>query len=118
MSSLTVTDRDGSKLELAPQGGGKYTFEMPSSSVTIRAVFVPEELPFVDVKPTDWFYDAVSYVYWSSMMDGVSADRFAPDSDVTPGYGLDGIGPYRRRDHHRQRLGGGRQSLGHGERHL
>ena len=83
LSSLTVTDRDGSKLELAPQGGGKYTFEMPSSSVTIRAVFVPEELPFVDVKPTDWFYDAVSYVYWSSMMDGVSADRFAPDSDVT-----------------------------------
>ena len=83
LERLTVTDKYGSALKLTALGGGKYTFEMPASKVDIQAVFVPEQLPFVDVKPTDWFYEAVAYVYEHGLMDGVGSNRFAPNASTT-----------------------------------
>ena len=83
LERLTVTDKYGSALKLTALGGGKYTFEMPASQVNIQAVFVPEQLPFADVKPTDWFYEAVAYVYEHGLMDGVGSNRFAPNASTT-----------------------------------
>ena len=37
----------------------------------------------VDVKPTDWFYEAVAYVYEHGLMDGVGSNRFAPNASTT-----------------------------------
>lgn len=39
--------------------------------------------PYKDVNETDWFYDAVSYTTLREMMNGVEADRFAPNGTVT-----------------------------------
>lgn len=42
-------------------------------------------MPFTDVKETDWFYDAVRYVYENGMMSGTGSSTFAPDSSTTRG---------------------------------
>lgn len=42
-----------------------------------------KELPFTDVQPGSWYYDAVSQCYNDGAMKGVSATRFAPDSAMT-----------------------------------
>ncbi len=39
--------------------------------------------PFIDVKSTDWFYDAVKYVSQNSLMSGMSATTFEPNTDMT-----------------------------------
>lgn len=39
--------------------------------------------PFTDVKPSDWFYDSVKYVYENKLFAGVSATRFAPQNPMT-----------------------------------
>ena len=41
------------------------------------------ELPFYDVTKGDWFYDAVKYVYYADLMDGVDVGVFAPNDTLT-----------------------------------
>ena len=63
-------------------GDGTYTFIYEGSEVTIEALFVPlaaaPEMPFLDVKATDWFYDYVKYMYDHGLMVGTSEDEFSP----------------------------------------
>ncbi len=37
-----------------------------------------EDLPFTDVKPGDWFYGAVQYVYGKNIMQGMTPSTFDP----------------------------------------
>ena len=41
--------------------------------------------PYTDVKEGDWFYDAVKYVNQNGLMEGTSATKFSPRSDLTRG---------------------------------
>ncbi len=46
----------------------------------------PEEQPeasYSDVKPTDWYAEAVSYVTEQGIMTGVGSGQFSPDTSVT-----------------------------------
>ena len=72
LGGLAVTDAQGSELKLTDLGGGKYSFVMPASKVTVRAVFAAEVWanPYPDVKETDWFFDAVKYVTVKGLMTG------------------------------------------------
>lgn len=40
---------------------------------------------FSDVKPADWFYEAIQYVCGSGMMNGVGNNTFAPNATTTRG---------------------------------
>lgn len=42
-------------------------------------------IPFTDVKKTDWFYEAVQYVYENGMMSGTGDTTFSPDTTTTRG---------------------------------
>lgn len=42
-------------------------------------------VPFTDVKETDWFYDAVGYVYENGLMSGTENNHFSPDVTTTRG---------------------------------
>ena len=63
LDKLVVTGKNGDEIKLTNEGGGKYTFKMPASSVEIEASFAKIEaepkLPFADVSSGDWYYDAV-----------------------------------------------------------
>lgn len=40
-------------------------------------------LPFTDVNPGDWFYEAVAWAYANDIVAGTSATTFAPNVDIT-----------------------------------
>lgn len=42
-------------------------------------------LPFTDVKVTDWFYDEVQFVYENELMSGTGATTFSPNATTTRG---------------------------------
>ena len=41
------------------------------------------ENPFTDVKDTDWFYDTVKYVNQNGIINGMTEDTFAPNTELT-----------------------------------
>lgn len=42
-----------------------------------------ETLPFTDVKDSDWYYDAVAFVYGKGYFSGTAADAFSPNDSMT-----------------------------------
>lgn len=68
---------------------GKY--DADTKSVTMRLKHFStyavgyNEASFVDVKESDWYYDAVSFISARNMTGGVGDNRFAPDMIVTRG---------------------------------
>lgn len=91
LDTLTVTDKDNNTVALTKVSDTQYTFKMPASVVTVKATFKKDEgtqpaaLPFNDVSESEWFYEAVKYVYDKGMMNGVSDTSFAPYSNLTRG---------------------------------
>lgn len=49
------------------------------------AFAVSGNLPFTDVNPTNWYYDAVQYTYERGMMSGTSTTTFSPNDATTRG---------------------------------
>ena len=83
VGEVTVTDRFGDAVEVTENADGTYTFTMPNGQVKVEVTFVEmeaEPLPFTDVAETDWFHDAVRYVYDNGLMDGVGDGQFAPNA--------------------------------------
>ncbi|RHO54930.1 S-layer homology domain-containing protein [Ruminococcaceae bacterium AM07-15] len=91
LDTLTVTDKNNNTVALTKVSDTQYTFKMPASAVTVKATFKKDEgtqpaaLPFNDVSESEWFYEAVKYVYDKGMMNGVSDTSFAPYSNLTRG---------------------------------
>ena len=98
LDQLTVTDKNGKTLTLTDKGGGKFTFAMPASKVEVSAVFVKEEKKaqstavtsaepitkrFNDIKETNWYRDAVQYVYDRGMMNGMTPKNFEPAASAS-----------------------------------
>ena len=83
LESLTVLDSRGNEIALTDKGGGKYTFTMPASRVTVEASFAPAPLPFEDVAPGAWYESAVRYAYFHNIMEGMSETEFAPATALT-----------------------------------
>lgn len=86
MDSVTVTDRNGDPVKVTDKGDGTYTFTQPTGKVTISVTFRDKEipgLPFVDVAPDAWYFDAVRYAYENSLMVGTSPNAFSPNGMTT-----------------------------------
>lgn len=86
IKSVSVADEKGKKVSVY-EGlkDGQYYFTMPESDVTVTVEFQYRELtnPFTDVKATDWFYDAVSYVYTEGLMTGTGSYTFSPNGTTS-----------------------------------
>ena len=88
MDDVSVTDRSGREVEVADNGDGTWSFTQPGSAVTITVTFrpvesEPEALPFTDVSESEWYYEAVRYVWSHGLMDGVGEGVFAPEADTS-----------------------------------
>lgn len=88
LDTITATDIRGNELRLTGQDG-RFEFIMPASDVTVNAEFTDSEevdiLPFTDVSNSDWYYDAVKYVFDNNIMSGTSSTLFSPDLQTTRG---------------------------------
>ncbi len=84
VDSVKVTGPDG-RVDITRVNATTYRFTMPDGEVDIEVSFVAESIGFHDVSRSDWYYDAVSYVYNNDLMTGVSNTQFAPNSNLTRG---------------------------------
>ena len=92
VGSLQVVKDSGGEVSVTKRGDGEYLFTMPGEAVRVIAAFVEaqEEAdewnnPFADVAEGAWYYDAVAYASQNGLMNGVSADSFAPDATTSRG---------------------------------
>ena len=90
LQSLTVTDKDGDTVRVSSEGRDKYTFTMPGSTVTVKAVFAPEgstvvtpEISFTDVAESFWAYNEIQWAAENGYMTGTTATTFNPGGTVT-----------------------------------
>lgn len=86
LETLSVTDKNGSALDLTDQGGGKYTFTMPSGPVTVTATFMDDNTMlnfFVDVPAGAYYYDAVLWAAEGGIVTGTDAVHFSLDAFCT-----------------------------------
>lgn len=86
LETLTVTDKNGSALDLTDKGGGKYTFTMSSGPVTVAATFMDDNTMlnfFVDVPAGAYYYDAVLWAAEGGIVTGTDAVHFSPDASCT-----------------------------------
>ena len=82
LKSLDVIDENGNRLPLTDLGNGRFSFVMPSGKVSVSAVYgdVNDYVnPYLDVKESDWYYEAVKYVTVNGLMNGTGAGRFEPN---------------------------------------
>lgn len=61
------------------------TLCMVFGMIPCTALAANDSMPFTDVKKTDWFYEAVQYVYENGMMSGTGKTTFSPDTTTTRG---------------------------------
>ena len=94
LDELTVTDSRGNEVELDAVSDTRFTFEMPSGTVRVKADFVragqttqPETpvsgMPYTDVARDAWYFNAVRYAYEKGLMTGVSDTQFGPNVTLT-----------------------------------
>ena len=85
LETLTVTDKNGKEVKLTEKNG-KYTFTMPASKVTVTATFMEDNTMlnfFVDVKASDYYYDAVLWAAQNGITSGTDAEHFSPNQPCT-----------------------------------
>ena len=88
VKSVTVVDKYNDSIKVYESStANRYYFTMPDSNVTVNVEFTPRVMsnPFTDVKSTDWFYDAVNYVYSEGIMNGTSVYMFSPNNATSRG---------------------------------
>ena len=91
LDTLIVTDKNGNRIELTNEGGGKYSFRMPNSKVDVEATFSKSDeiqstiTNFTDVPIDAYYYDAVAWAMESGVTNGTNAEGtlFSPDVTVT-----------------------------------
>lgn len=84
LSELTVTDRNGNKVELKDNGDGTYSFTMPAVGVTVNAKFHEcPSLRFPDLSVREWYHAFTDFVIAHTLMNGSNTGLFAPKGIVT-----------------------------------
>ena len=84
LDKLMVTDASGNLLGLTNQGGGKFTFTMPGSAVTVQAAFGKESGGvFADVPNSAYYADAVKWAVAQGITNGKGSGLFGSNEACT-----------------------------------
>ncbi|MGN0182105.1 MAG: S-layer homology domain-containing protein [Candidatus Ornithomonoglobus sp.] len=91
IKTVNMTVSTSAKKTSGGSGGGSSSANptptpVPVSTMSPSETVAPSkdaELPFTDVKTSDWFYDNVRYAYENKLFSGVSDTLFAPDEPMT-----------------------------------
>ena len=84
--TVTVTDANGNELPLTDLGGGKYSFTMPSGTVSVKATFMEDNSLlnfFYDVPNDAYYYEAVKWAVEKGVTNGIGNNLFGPDQTCT-----------------------------------
>ena len=82
LAALEVYYYSDRELELRAEQLSDTTFRllMPKCPVEIFALFLDERMTFVDVLPTDFYYDSVLWAVENGITHGIDASHFGPGS--------------------------------------
>ena len=86
VGQVTVKDASGNTVAVKDLGGGKYSFVMPATKVSVEASFVEAAKPgadFADVAVNAWYKDAVDYVVQKALMPGTGEQTVSPEAPMT-----------------------------------
>ena len=92
--SVTISGASGGSVVVSENGATTTTTTITPGqdvSVTLDGDINEEpdtpagDMPFTDVRTSDWFYDPVKYVYEEGLMTGTGATAFAPNVTTTRG---------------------------------
>lgn len=96
VDEVSVTDKDGTPVEVTDNGDGTYTFIQPRGKVTITVTYKDDKcegtaedncptLEFSDLDPTAWYHDGVHYAIENGLMKGTSTTEnlFSPNGTTT-----------------------------------
>ena len=90
-ANITGNTKTGGEEDNITAPGGYKEYEPPVAPIdpdypliSILPVLA-KDLPFIDVKSTDWFYSDVKYAYETGLMTGTSGTAFSPEALVTRG---------------------------------
>lgn len=78
---VTTRGSDGILVSVSVEPGKDYVLSLDGDMETPSG----GDLPFSDVRSSDWFYDPVCYAYETGIMTGTSATTFAPNLTTTRG---------------------------------
>ena len=87
LKTIAVTDQSGKQVAVTEKDG-RFTFVMPACNVTLTPIFErqpAQNVSFDDVKPTEWYADAVRCVVEKGLMSGTGTNAFSPDGTTTRG---------------------------------
>ena len=87
LKTIAVTDQSGKPVAVTEKDG-RFTFVMPACNVSLTPIFErqpAQNVSFDDVKPTEWYADAVRCVVEKGLMSGTGTDAFSPDGTTTRG---------------------------------
>ena len=87
LKTIAVTDQSGKPVAVTEKDG-RFTFVMPACNITLTPIFErqpAQNVSFDDVKPTEWYADAVRCVVEKGLMSGTGTDAFSPDGTTTRG---------------------------------
>ena len=83
VGTVTVTDKNGNKINVTDAGGNKYTFTMPKSKVDVNVTFVSEDAKFLDVPADSYYAAAVDWAVAKGITQGTSETMFSPNKACT-----------------------------------
>ena len=86
LETLTVLDKDGKEISVTKKRDTQYIFTMPSGKVEVKAHFMEDNSMlnyFVDVKASDYYYDAVLWAAEKGITSGTDAVHFSPSAPCT-----------------------------------
>ena len=86
LETLTVLDKDGKEISVTKKSDTQYTFTMPFGKVEVKAHFMEDNSMlnyFVDVKASDYYYDAVLWAAEKGITSGTDAVHFSPSAPCT-----------------------------------
>lgn len=78
---VTTRGSDGISVSVSVEPGKDYVLSLDGDMETPSG----GDLPFSDVRSSDWFYEPVCYAYETGIMTGTSATTFAPNLTTTRG---------------------------------
>ncbi len=94
---VVVTDKNGNEVPVTKNDeDGSYNFKMPAGPVTVS--LKPAQgtnykdcpknqtcpiWPFKDSNPKEWYHDGVHWAIDEGIMNGIAADKFAPNDPTT-----------------------------------
>lgn len=90
LDNIQVQASNNENVKLSGVRSNRMMFTMPNAPVNVRAAFKQlsvysgsfYSLPFSDVRTSDWFYQAVHYVFSQALMTGESQTLFNPNGNL------------------------------------